>query len=35
MNTVLARIVAALCMPVIILVIVIADLFGLMDLNDE
>ena len=35
MNPVLARIVAALCMPVIILVIVIADLFGLMDLDDE
>lgn len=35
MNPILARIVAALCMPAIILVIVIADLFGLMDLNDE
>ena len=35
MNPILERIVAALRMPVIILVIVIADLFGLMDLNDE
>lgn len=35
MNPILARIVAVLCMPVFILIIVIADLFGLMDLDDE
>ena len=35
MNPIFARIVAALCMPAFILIIVIDDLFGLMDLDDE